>query len=96
MKIGGNRAERAEATQGKGLLNIIRLKIGLAQCAISSYPLSGSFPDARVPILTTCFSRFKHLPISFHFPRHPLAEGLDANGDGAITPQDAEWFAKLV
>ena len=25
----------------------------------------------------------------------PLARGLDANGDGAITPQDAEWFSKL-
>ena len=27
--------------------------------------------------------------------RFPLARGLDANGDGAITPPDAEWFAKL-
>ena len=25
----------------------------------------------------------------------PLARGLDANGDGAITPRDAEWFFKL-
>ena len=25
----------------------------------------------------------------------PLARGLDANGDGIITPRDAEWFFKL-
>ena len=63
------------------LVSILGLALSLSSCAHleSTVSQGGDAPLNELPFAAEI----------------PLARGLDANGDGAITPQDAEWFAKL-